>query len=258
MSRPEPVEELILALPAYNEAAGIGDLLTRAADVLSGEGLPWRILVVDDGSTDGTARLVTEFAAERPGIELLRHDANRGLGPAILTGLKRALLLTEGRVALVITMDADLTHPPETIPLMRRAADAGADVVIASRYQPGSRVIGLSRPRRFLSSAARRVFGLLLPMPGVEDYTCGFRAVRSSWLRRAWEHYGPEGLITRRGFACTDELLVKLFLLGPVIQEVPFMLRYDLKRGRSKIRLATTTLETLRLIHWARRQRRRR
>ncbi|MBI1785186.1 glycosyltransferase family 2 protein, partial [Candidatus Sumerlaeota bacterium] len=155
---------------------------------------------------------------------------------------------------LLVCMDADLTHPPELIPEMRRVMESGADMVIASRFQPGSEVVGLSAFRHLMSWGARNLFSAALAISGVRDYTCGFRAFRLSLIARGFERYGPEGLILRRGFACTDELLIKLSLLNPVIKEIPFILRYDLKRGKSKIKLGVTIMETLRLVRWARAQ----
>jgi dolichol-phosphate mannosyltransferase len=253
--------QTILVMPAYNEAASIDELLRRAATALSAEGLPWAIVVVDDGSRDETAEIVRLAAEGNNSILLVQHPRNLGLGPAIVTGLARALEVSSDPKTLVVCMDADLTHPPEIIPQMRKAAEEGADIVIASRFQPGSRQVGLSPFRRLLSWGARRVFRLALNIPGVRDYTCGFRAFRAPVLARGFERFGRDGLIRRRGFACTDELLIKLALLNPairpVIREVPFILRYDLKRGKSKIRIGVTIAETIRLIFWARRELRR-
>ncbi|OPZ05452.1 MAG: Undecaprenyl-phosphate mannosyltransferase [candidate division BRC1 bacterium ADurb.BinA292] len=246
---PEPIRSICLTLPAYNEEAAIEPLLIRAEQALRPEPLEWSVIVVDDGSRDATAAIVERLAAARPWLRLVRHDRNRGLGPAILTGIQSALEGPWAADRLIVCMDADMTHPPETIPLMRARADAtGADVVIASRYQPGSRQHGVPLFRRTLSFGARLLFRHYLALPGVRDYTCGFRAMRASLLRRALARFGPEGLITRTGFACTDELLVHLAMVGARIEEVPFILRYDLKQGASKMNLGLTVRETLKLL----------
>lgn len=248
------IDRIILSLPAYNEAEVIGELLAQAEQTLGASGLPYNILVTDDGSKDATGEIVRRAAENNPAIQLLVHEKNKGLGPAILTGLKRAVEISPSNSTLIVCMDADLTHPPAVIPSMIDAANVGADVVIASRFQPESKQVGLSAFRHLLSFGARIVFRTALALPGVRDYTCGFRGMRAGLIQQAMSHFGPEGLITRRGFACTDELLVKLALLGPVIREVPFTLRYDLKRGKSKINLSVTLAETLRLVGWARRE----
>lgn len=253
---PPPVRFLVLTMPAFNEAAAIGELLDQARDALKATGLEWAVVVVDDGSSDDTAAIVERAAAAEPRIRLERHPRNLGLGPAILTGLRAALRVRAGEDALVVCMDADLTHSPTVVPRMIEAADAGADLVIASRFQPGSEQVGVNAFRRLLSWGARRLFAATLALPGVRDYTCGFRAIRASLIEAGFERFGDR-LIERKGFACTDELLVKLAMLGPTIRETPFVLRYDWKRGKSKIKLWTTIVETLKLANWARAERRR-
>ncbi len=243
-----PIERLTLCLPAYNEEESIANLIEEAAVVLAGEGIAWNIIVVDDGSRDGTAAEVERIRRTIQQARLVRHPRNLGLGRAILTGLRSALELGAGPEHLVVCMDADLTHPPKTIPAMRAAAEGGADLVIASRYQSGSRQVGVPLHRRILSVGARLLFAAGLGLAGVRDYTCGFRAFRASILATGFERFGPDGLITRSGFACTDELLVHLAMVGAVIREVPFILRYDRKRGSSKMDVGNTIIETLKLL----------
>jgi dolichol-phosphate mannosyltransferase len=254
VSHTEPIRRLILTMPAYNEARVIGELLGQAVAAFNKLDLEWNVVVVDDGSKDETARIVLDAARDEPRILLVQHEVNRGLGPAIMTGLARAVEIAEDPATLVVSMDADLTHPPPFVGQMIHAAEQGADVVIASRFQPGSQVVGLSPFRHLMSWGARNVFSLFLALPGVKDYTCGFRAVRAHRIREAIDRYGPDGFITRAGFACTDEILIKLALLGVRIREIPFILRYDLKQGSSKINLPVTIRETLRLVVWARRE----
>jgi dolichol-phosphate mannosyltransferase len=253
-----PLRSFCLTLPAYNEAGAIEELVRHAAGLFSKQALAWSIVVVDDGSKDKTAAIIEKLCAEIPKLRLVRHDRNRGLGPAILTCLKSGLAAMETgqdpATHLVVCMDADLTHPPETVPAMLAAADAGADLVIASRYQPGSRQVGVPLLRRLMSFGARRLFRFYLGLPGVRDYTCGFRGFRGSLLQAGFARFGEAGLITRSGFACTDELLVHLAMLDPVIREVPFVLRYDRKVGQSKMNLALTIQETVKLLRSHRRK----
>jgi dolichol-phosphate mannosyltransferase len=251
------IESFTLALPAYNEAGAIGELVRAAAALFARQPLAWSIVVVDDGSTDQTATLVERLCLEIPNLRLVRHPENRGLGPAIVTCLKSGLALiprdADPATHLIVGMDADRTHPPETVAAMIRTANAGADLVIASRYQPGSRQVGVPLFRLFLSWGARLLFRYYLALPGVRDYTCGFRGFRASLVLDGLEQFGSDGLITRSGFACTDELLVHLAMLNPVIKEVPFVLRYDKKVGVSKMNLGLTVRETLKLLRAHRR-----
>jgi len=244
-----PRRQVILALPAYDEADAIIDLLDAAAREFEkmAEFTP-RVIVVDDGSTDGTGDVVRRYEAPFP-VEVVSHGTNRGLGRAIITSLRAALDRSNDPRDVIVSMDADNTHPPETIPAMLEQLARGADVVIASRYRPGSRQVGVPLKRRLLSLGARCVFHWRLRLPGVRDYTCGFRAYRAETIRRAFDAYGDR-LITRAGFACTDELLVNLARLDPrpVMTEAPFVLRYDRKRGESKLELLKTLSETLRML----------
>lgn len=242
--------QVILALPAYNEALAICDLLDAAAVTFQklGDAYTPRVLVVDDGSSDDTARLVSEYRSFFP-VELVQHSQNQGLGPAIITALQAALERSTDDQDVIVNMDADNTHPPDTILSMLAELEAGGDVIIASRYRKGSQQCGVPFFRRMLSLAARATFTFKLRLPGVRDYTCGFRAYHAKTIRHAFETYGDQ-LITRAGFACTDEILVNLARLepAPTIAEVPFILRYDRKLGDSKLELMKTIRETLKML----------
>jgi len=241
------VSRIFAILPAYNEERSLPPLLDSFDRLFkrlgSGQG---RIIVVDDGSRDGTRAVLEQHAARMP-LDIVVHPKNRGLGEAIKSGLRRAVELARDD-DIFVGMDADNTHPPSAIPRMiRLMRDEKADIVIASRYRRGSRQVGVPLRRQILSLGAMVVFRVALGPPGVRDYTCGFRAYRAGLVRQAFERYG-DGLITRRGFACTDELLVHLATLQPTIREVPFVLRYDRKQGRSKLQLGTTVVETFRML----------
>jgi dolichol-phosphate mannosyltransferase len=237
---------IIVVLPAYNEAAGLPALLDRFAATLGHGEQPWEIVAVNDGSTDATGEILRE-AAKRFPLVYADHERNRGLGPALKTGLRRALEHSHSGDDVIVCMDADNTHDPEYIPELARRIAAGADLAICSRFRPGSREVGVPVLRRLLSVGARLVFALFLRLPGVRDYTCGYRAYRADVLRKGFALYG-DGLIERSGFACTDELLVHLAPLARRIEEIPFVLRYDRKRGRSKLPLMRTIAATLRLL----------
>jgi dolichol-phosphate mannosyltransferase len=238
---------VILALPAYNEADNLRPLVESAARMFQNHGLAYKILVVDDGSCDATREVAERLSLEFP-LECIVHDRNRGLGAAIRTLIRASLERAETPNDAIVFMDADNTHDPAYIPEMVQKLWAGPyDVVIASRFRAGSKEVGVPWQRRLLSRGARWLFQIVLRLPDVTDYTCGFRAYRADILRAAYEKYG-ERIITREGFACTDELLVHLSTLTKKMTEVPFVLRYDRKRGRSKLPLFRTVYETLRML----------
>lgn len=144
-------------------------------------------------------------------------------------------------------MDADDTHGPGLILRMTRMIREGHDVVIASRYRIGSRVIGLSRSRKILSLGASLLFRLLLPTKGVTDFTSGFRAYRAQVIKDALAKYGSD-FIEREGFACMVDVLLKVRKMPVVFGEVPFILRYDRKDSKSKMDVPKTIISTLNLL----------
>ena len=146
---------------------------------------------------------------------------------------------------LLIAMDADHTHPSELMYEMVTRAEAGADLVIASRYQPGASVHGLDALRRGISYGASLL--LRSVFPAARDYTCGYRCYRVSLLAWGAAHYGPH-FLNQQGFAVMVDLLLKLRRRARRIEEVPLTLRYDRKRGTSKMKLASTAWTTLRLL----------
>lgn len=243
---------IIIGLPAYNEEEALSRLLPDIAQALEQARLPYRILVVDDGSHDRTATVV-ESCADQLSVRLIRHPRNLGLGAAMQT-LFRIALAELGEEDILVTMDADESHRPALIIPMVQKIQEGADVVIASRYRPGSQVIGVPRHRNLLSAGAAWLFRTLAPVREAKDYTCGYRAYTSGILRRMAQVYG-ETLTTESGFACMVDILLKLGSVGAVVAEVPMILRYDLKPGKSKMNVGKTVRDTFRVL-WGRRGRR--
>ena len=236
---------VVVLLPAYNEEKDIGLLLDRIYAVMAGLNLEYRVLVVNDGSQDGTAREAQKRQASMP-LELLDHGVNKGLGQAMLTGFTRAAQFM-GDEDVLVAMDSDNTHDPALIQAMLARIGEGYDLVIASRYERGGEEVGLSRLRSFLSRGASVLLGAFFPISGARDYTCGYRAYRGSALRRAFQKYGDR-LVEERGFTCMAEILIKLSKLPVKVAEVPLVLRYDLKSGPSKMKVLRTILRYLVLI----------
>jgi dolichol-phosphate mannosyltransferase len=234
-----------VAMPAFNERDSLPLLIPRIVQAL--EETPWQydIMVVDDGSSDDTAEVVEELSTRYP-VRLVRHAVNQGLGAAITTAVTQAV---EGLYDddIVVTMDADNTHPPQLITRMVPMIREGRDVVIASRFEPGGQVVGLSRFREVLSIGASWMMRLCFGLRGCKDYTCGYRAYRAGVLREANNRFRGK-LVVESGFASMAELLLNLSRLGIVIGEVPLLLRYDMKEGASKMRIGRTIYRTLCMI----------
>jgi dolichol-phosphate mannosyltransferase len=239
------VERIFIALPAFNEEAAIAALLEHILAMTEAAPHPATVLVVDDGSTDGTAQEVRKFAG-RGVILLVQHGKNRGLHEAVRTGMLAALDRA-GPNDVLVTLDADNTHHPELIPRMVAAVEQGADVVIASRFAPGGKMIGAPFIRHVYSYGAAAILRLRFPMRGVRDYTCGYRVYRMSILRRAFDKWGRE-FVNVPGFSCMLDILIRLRSLEARVAEVPLVLRYDLKQSPSKLRVLRTIRNTIGLV----------
>lgn len=231
-------------LPAHNEAVSIAALIERIADAMRGDGRTFTVTVVDDGSTDATADAALALAGTVP-VKVIRHERNLGLGGAIRTGL-RAAADESGPDDVIVTMDSDLTHDPRFAVRMLDRYCEGCDVVIASRFRHGSLEIGVSGFRRLLTRGARLFYGTFVPVPGVRDYSCGFRLYSAAVVSRAFERLGDD-FITETGFACMVEIIGKLRHLATVC-EVPFVLHYEQKLAASQMRIGRTIAEYLRVV----------
>ena len=235
-----------IVLPAFNEAESLKVLLPELTRTLKSERLQYKVYVVDDGSSDDTSKVVRTFSVRSPRIKLIVHKINKGLAETINTGFKEALKRSRSG-DILITMDADNTHLPGLIVRMARLINEGNDIVISSRFVSGSRVRGVPLSRRLLSLIGGIIFKILFPIPGVKDYTCGFRAYRVDLIKKGMEIY-KDKFISEKGFSCMVDILLKLRRLDPICAEVPMILRYDLKKGKSKMDVSRTIIETLKLI----------
>jgi dolichol-phosphate mannosyltransferase len=241
-----PSRTVWIVLPAFNEARALRPLLDRIDESMTDEALRYQVLVVDDGSTDDTYQIAVDASARLP-LMVERHATNQGLGATVRDGIL-AVCEKGGERDILITLDADNTHTPGLIARMVRMIREGHHVVIASRYQPGSRVRGVPLPRRILSRGASLLMRILFPIRGVRDYTCGFRAYDLGALKTVVEKGGP-GFFDQDGFQVMVDILLKLRREPDLIfGEVPLILRYDQKEGESKMDIAATVRKTLRLI----------
>jgi dolichol-phosphate mannosyltransferase len=248
---------IFVVFPAYNEERVIRPTLQALAGTLRGREAGFRAVLVDDGSSDRTIAEAQAAVADSGGLlplTVLRHDQNRGLGAGLRTGIYWCLDRA-GDDDVIVTLDADNTHPPALIPELVRRLGGGYDLAIASRYRHGSAVRGVPAYRRALSDIARLVFQGLCPIPGVRDYTCCFRAYRVPILRRARLAYG-DALCTARGFEAVMDLLLRLRPLGVKVIEMGFELEYGERVGQSKMKVLKTIRTTVgllarrRLEHW--------
>ncbi|MDH3306530.1 MAG: glycosyltransferase family 2 protein [Acidimicrobiia bacterium] len=237
---------VLVVLPALNEESGLRILLERIERAMLDASLPFEVIVVDDGSTDRTAEVAREYAEWMP-LRLISHPVNLGLGTSIKDGLLEAVGIANPQDILV-TLDADNTHTPELILRLVRMIREGHDVVIASRFRPGSRVRGVPILRSLLSFFASFLLRVLFPIKGVRDYTSGYRAYRAGVFQTVVANEGEE-FFDQDGFQVMVDILLKLRRDRDLIfGEAPMILRYDAKEGASKMDVVRTTKATLALI----------
>jgi dolichol-phosphate mannosyltransferase len=236
---------VIITLPAYNEGPTLPTLLERIRESMEENAIDYRVIVVNDGSTDGTGETLERMRDTLP-LTSIDHEVNRGLGEAIRTGLLAAIEGAKDR-DIIVTMDSDNTHTPGLIARMVRGIREGNDVVIASRFQPGAHVRGVPVYRRVLSRVGGLLFRLAFPTPGVRDFTSGYRAYRAGVVKQAFDTYGGE-FVAESGFSCMVDILLKLRQIDAIISEVPLVLRYDMKYGISKMFVVRTVIDTLQLL----------
>jgi dolichol-phosphate mannosyltransferase len=209
-------------LPTYNEADNVAGISAAILATLPAATL----LVVDDGSPDGTGAIADQLMRADPRIRVRHRPAKQGLGRAYLDGF--GVALAEG-AAIVVQMDADWSHDPATLPeLIAPAADDTADLVLGSRYTAGGGVVDWGLGRRLISRGgslfARKVLGL-----APHDLTGGFKAWRADMLRTI-----PFTGVHAGGYVFQIEMTFRAARLGGRIREIPITFR-DRRVGQSKM-----------------------
>jgi dolichol-phosphate mannosyltransferase len=226
----------LVVIPTYNEAESVVEVLDRVlvADPRVD------VLVVDDGSPDGTAKLVAGRAAGEPRVRLLEREGKQGLGAAYRAGF--AWGLERGYDALV-EMDADLSHPPDRLPALLDGL-AEADLVIGSRYVPGGRTVNWSRLRETISRGGNTYVRLALGLP-VHDCTAGYRAYRREVLEAL-----PVSAVRSNGYCFQVEMAHRTWQEGFKVIEVPITFT-ERASGVSKMSRQIVAEALLRVAQWA-------
>ncbi len=219
-----------LVLPTYNEAANIEAIVDAAAPVLSrASDDDYKILIVDDGSPDGTGAIADRLADEREQVEVLHRREKSGIGPAYLAGFAYAL---EHGADYVLEMDSDFSHDPADLARLLDATDrrspSGADVALGSRYVAGGGVTDWGRLRRIVSAGGSAYARLVLGLK-VRDLTGGFKCFRREVLEAI--HFDS---VRSQGYAFQVELTYRAVRAGFAVVEVPILFR-DRELGESKM-----------------------
>ncbi|GAA5175862.1 polyprenol monophosphomannose synthase [Pseudonocardia eucalypti] len=212
--------ELLVVIPTYNERDNLGPIVDRVRAAVPSA----HLLVVDDASPDGTGELADQLAAEDPRVRVLHRTGKGGLGRAYVAGFGLAL---EQGYRVIVQMDADGSHPPETLPDMLSALEK-ADVVIGSRYVPGGTVVNWPKHREALSRGAN-LYARLALGARVRDITAGYRVYRREVLSAL-------GLaeVQSQGYCFQIDMAWRAVRAGFRVREVPITFT-ERERGQSKM-----------------------
>jgi dolichol-phosphate mannosyltransferase len=212
----------VLCLPTYNERENLEQLIRALGEVLD-TGTD-RVLVIDDGSPDGTGDIADRLAADLPWVSVLHRAEKQGIGPAYVAGFRWALA---ERAELVLEMDCDFSHDPADVPRLIAAAE-DADLVLGSRYAPGGGTANWGLVRRIVSRGgclyAQAILGL-----GVRDLTGGFKCFRREALEAI-----DLGALSAHGYAFQIETTYRVKRAGMRVQEVPITF-VERRAGASKM-----------------------
>jgi dolichol-phosphate mannosyltransferase len=211
----------LVVIPTYNESENIERMLRRIHECLPGAG----VLVVDDGSPDGTAGIVKKVAAELPGINVLERSSKSGLGSAYRAGFAWGL---ERGYDACIEIDADFSHDPAALPTLVAPLGEGFDVVIGSRYVKGGAIPNWAWHRHMLSRGGNLYASAVLSL-GVSDSTAGYRCYSAGILRRI-----ELDRIRAEGYGFQIEMTYRARQHGAAITEVPIKF-VDREAGESKM-----------------------
>ncbi|MFN2389730.1 MAG: polyprenol monophosphomannose synthase [Actinomycetota bacterium] len=211
----------LVIVPTYNESANIEEVARR---LFAATGDSADLLVIDDGSPDGTADVVRAVARGPHRVHLLERAGKQGLGSAYLAGFRWGI---ERGYRALVEMDADLSHDPADVPRLLRALE-DADLAIGSRYVPDGRVENWSKTRRALSGGGNLYARAWLRF-GVRDSTSGFRAYRADALRSQ-----DLSDVRSEGYAFQIEMAWRIYRAGGRVAEVPIVF-VERAHGRSKM-----------------------
>ena len=235
-----PLGRVVMVIPTYNEAENLGWIVGR----LRAAQPDVDVLVVDDGSPDGTGAIADDLASSDPAVRVVHRTAKAGLGGAYLHGFSVAL---EAGYDVIGEMDADGSHQPEQLGLLLDALD-GADLVIGSRWVPGGSVVNWPRRRELLSRGGNLYVRLLLGVR-VHDATAGFRVFR----RAALEKIDLAG-VQSTGYVFQTDLVARVLAAGMTVREVPIEF-VERVRGDSKMSGAVAAESLRRITAWGLRER---
>jgi len=231
-----PLGRVAVIVPTYNERANLEQIASRLRTAVPDADL----LIVDDNSPDGTGEAADKLAAGDARIHVLHRPAKAGLGSAYIAGFRWAL---ERDYGVLVEIDADGSHQPQELPTLLAALEAGADLVIGSRYVPGGTVLNWPKSREVLSRGGNTYARVLLGIK-VRDATGGYRAFRATALRQV-------GLdeVESQGYCFQIDLALRVIRAGLTVVEVPITF-VERTQGASKMSRAVVAEALWRVTQW--------
>lgn len=221
---------IYVCIPSYNEAPTIGLLLWKVRQVFAGFPREYQLLVLDDGSNDGTSEVLERYTRVLP-LSVIRHQERRGYAGSVEELLRQAVEYTDRpkRDAAVL-MHADFAHGPNFIPDLVRRIESGADIVIAESRLKGEP----SRTRRLVRRLAPVLLRGVVSVPGVSDVVSGFAIFRLVTLRNAFRNQ-PVPLLTTKGWAANAELYDRAARHARRVETIATVERCDLRQRPSRL-----------------------
>ncbi|MCR4337864.1 MAG: glycosyltransferase [Candidatus Omnitrophica bacterium] len=240
---------IYFVLPVFNEEKNIRNLILTLRQKM--EGKSYKIIAVNDGSTDGSLKILNEL--KDPNLIIETYFINMNVGAVFSQGIRRVLLEAKDDDVMII-MESDQTSEIGFVgPLVAAIEEKGNDIMIASRYHQGGEYVKFPFLRKIFSYSANYLMKFFFPIDHISDYTIFFRAYRVGVLRKMVSYFGQFGLIQSKGFVANAELLIKAAFFTQRIVEIPFVYDYSLKKGKSKINILRTINEYFVLISYLRR-----
>lgn len=228
---------IIFVVPAYNEEKNISKLLQNTHEKMLNLGFEYKIVLVNDGSTDRTSDIVKQYQGSISVI-LEEHEVNKGVKQAFITGFKAALKIAS-EDDIIVTEEADNTSDLSILGEMLSLIKDGYDVVLASCYAKGGWIENTNIYRKILSYTANALLKISFHIKEVNTYSSFYRAFNAKFLKKAFRIYGDK-LLEEDGFVCVIGMLIRLNWLGFRVVEVPMVLKGSERIGKSKMKILKT------------------